>query len=438
MPTFMEFAERQAFVRSLTSPFLFRNLVRPAVYLRVERQTDHLRGTEEFHGVTEVVHKLALAKLNEYEPELRQVAPRFDFPELQTTFGSLELRGPFGTAAGFDKNAEAALPISHVMDFQEPGTITVNVRPGNKGERMGVDEANDTPYNAQGFPFKGLENFLQNMDAFHNDGGKGKFFMNFCGMPSQEKELTLEQQLAVADAEYLQLLKELKPYGNAFVYNCFSPNTQALKKLRSPDVFRENARIARRILGDDVPLLAKIGPYPAPHELGVSQEEWQRMIAGIRNGTHEYGTVKGDETFALVQAWIEGGGNGTVAINTQMTPKDQIPFDAMGIKPEHWGYEHGGGKSGKGLAPSRRRILGDMRTAFPGMLMVGVGGIYKAKDAWESLQYADVLEGFSGYGLYGFGAKIKMAEGVLRELSKKGYGTLAEFQREQRNAWSAN
>ena len=292
--------ERKAFEFGLDHPWFFERMIRPEAYRRA-------------CGDPEGVHELALETLNRYEAVLREHAADFSFRNLRVDIAGKSV-APFGTAAGMDKNGDALLPLSHLFGFMESGTVVVKPREGNARPRVAVGEYGDL-YNAQGFPSKGLDYFLENAKRYHGSGNDAAHLVSVCGLPLGPDALD------TAAEELHELVTRVGSYADGFVWNPFSPNTDALKALRTPHEFRRNAeQIAK-----DAPnhlRLAKMGAYE-----DATAAEW----------------------LDLANAWMEGGGQGFVAVNTYPVKKEQVPS-------ESWGYP-AAGRSGRFLQPYRDRAI---------------------------------------------------------------------------------
>ncbi len=377
----VQWIERAAFKRGLTRPAFFRNVVRRAAYAMAG-------------GDPERVHELALEALTAYEDAIREVANQFHDLSLQVILNGRNVM-PFGTAAGLDKNADAIHPLSYLFGFEEVGTVIVNPREGNQRPRVAVDEQHDELYNAQGFPSKGLDHVLANVQKHHAAADKGPALMYFsvCGIPPDEHGLDVAYQ------ELELLVDQLGPYADGFVWNPFSPNTAALKALRNPEAFKRSAELIARRAGPKLKLV-KMGPYEDNEE---QRQGWLELAA----------------------AWLGGGGDGLVAVNTLMVKKEDVPSN-------EWGYPSAG-RSGTFLQPYRDRAISDARTAFPGAVIIGTGGINSAEQAWSALNAgADALEGYTPYTFSGFGLLLDMAAGIKTRLKEAGYDTLAAFQKSLR------
>lgn len=367
---------RKAYFREgLQNPKFFRNRVRRLAYILARNDPER-------------VHEMALRALNKYTNVIEEISPNFDFPNLHIDFYGRKIM-PFGPAEGLDKNGDALYPLSHLFGFIPWGTVVVHPRPGNPRPRIAVDNKNDSVYNAQGFPHRGLRAAVENAEMYN---GKAPLLTSICGIPPSP------QKLDVAYGELETLVRELEPYSFGFVWNPFSPNTDALTALRTPKVFRESAELITRIAGKDRPLLVKIGPYDGDPE-------------------------KKRGSLSLIEAFLEGGGNGVIAVNTHMVPKEQVPS-------RNWGYPSAG-ESGTKLRSYRQRAIKDIRGAFPETFIIAAGGINSADEAFASFTAANALVGYTPYTFDGFGLLPEMAMGVEAKLNELGYKTLIDFQRDR-------
>jgi dihydroorotate dehydrogenase len=356
-------------------------------------------------GDAERVHDLTLSRLhnqNGFERLVTRVVGSLFFTPSENLM--IEIKGirialPFGTAAGMDKDCEALLPFSHIFGFQEPGTIVVPIRKGNDKPRIAPIESLWDIVNAQGFPSKGKNYAEHNLRNYRTNGGKGIIFANICGLPILESHA-----IAIANYEMENLITELNSHVNGFVWNPFSPNTDALKLLRQPSVFYDTAQLMRQSAGDDRPILVKIGPYESN---------------------------EGKYTLGLVRSFLNGGGDGVVTTNTKMVQKEELP---EGIR-ETWGYKSAG-RSGAFLRDYRMRSVRDIRMEFPDCVIVATGGIDSTEDAYETILYGANLEEFYTPLIYrGTGLVRELSRGLSDLLRRRGT-TLADLQTEvTRNAW---
>ncbi len=378
------FVERRAFEYALNHPWFFRHVVRPELYRRYGKHTD-ADGVIRYDP--EDVHDAVMRHLPEFKDIIVRNSNVDRFPELETEIKGVRML-PFGTAAGMDKNCMALDEFSHVFGFQKPGTMIVPKRDGNKRPRVAVDERKEDAYNAQGFPFEGFDVVFPRLKAHRQSHADTVIYGSVCGLPA-------ETDINRAYEELELLATELSPYVDGIEWNPFSPNTASLQRLRTPEVFRESARLIRRILGERL-LLVKMGPY---EESG--KKEW----------------------LGLVKAFLDGGGDGVTATNTYMVKREDVPSE--------WGYTSAG-RSGRFLSPYRMRAVKDARSAFPSAVIFAAGGIFDAYDAYETfVAGADALEGYTHYVFYGLGLARQMMKGVGRRLKEEGYRSLEEMKADQ-------
>ncbi len=380
----LNLAERFLFEQSLHHPWIFSKIIRPRLY-------------ERNNNDPEQVHEsvLDLASESPQVELLKKNSRLFQPPEnLQVSINGRRIV-PFGTAAGMDKNGDALLPFSYVFGFQELGTVVVNPRSGNNRPRVAADDESEEMWNAQGFPSKGLQHVLDNVGHFREAMGYGPvIYASVCGLPISE-----DNAVDVSMGEMTTLLNVLKDYVDGFVWNVFSPNTAALTLLRKPEIFRQTSQLMEELAPDHLRLY-KAGPY--------EDDPGQRRQA-----------------LALLDAFLEGGGHGVVAVNTKMFPKDQIPVS-------NWGYQSGG-RSGRFLKPYRTRAIRDAREAFPSIIIFATGGISGGDDAYETFEAgANAIEGFTPYTFHGLGLLRRQQTGISQRLWKDGYENLEELQSEAR------
>lgn len=375
-----DFLERKIFEKCLTDTGFFEKIGRPLAYF--------LNGNDP-----EKVHERALELLNKYSDVVEKISSDFDFPNLRVDIAGKRVM-PFGNAEGMDKNGVALYPLSKIFGFVSIGTVPLNAREGNEKPRVFVDGKNGNAYNAQGFPSRGARIARRNAVIYKRiKCGEKPLFGNLCGMPSSPDEKGVRNSYM----ELENLVGEFSPYCDGTVWNSYSPNTSSLKLLRTPEVFRRSAEIISKKARGKLNL-AKMGPY------NDSEEERKNWLS-------------------LADAFLQGGGDGIVAVNTYMVPKDKIPT-------ANWGYPSAG-VSGKFLRDFRQRAIYDARKEFgKNIFIIATGGIDSAEEAFKSFDAgANAIAGYTPYILNGFGLIKKIARGLEEKLRAKGYKTLEEFQK---------
>ncbi len=351
---------------------------------------------------SEKVHELALQILSDYTDIAEELSPRFKdiFPNLKVPlFGQNVL--PIGPAEGLDKNAVALYSLSKFFGFVFWGTEVVNPRDGNQRPRVYADESNKEAYNAQGFPSLGLNVGVKNLRGYrkkYEELGENAppIGSSICGIPSQDENIAIS--LEIASKELEMLATELGLLSDVIIWNPYSPNTKSLEQLRTEESFRENPGLIRKIVGRDKPILLKVGPY-------------------------DDDKIKRRSALSLVNAFLEGGGNGVVAVNTYMVQRENIPAP-------NWGYSSAG-RSGGFLVDYRQRAIKDAREAFgKDVIIIGAGGTDRGNvfSAFEA--GANAVVSYTSHMFNGFGIVPEMLGEIDRGLKSKGYETLEQFQRD--------
>ena len=318
------------------------------------------------------------------------LAPRFK--ELRTEALGLRMHGPFGLAAGFDKNAVAIDGMSMLgFDHIEIGTVTGEPQPGNPRPRLARLPADRAVVNRMGFNNDGAEIVARRLAERRLDRtGRLK------GVPpgiNIGKTKAVPEEYAVRDYEKSTTL--LTPYADYLVVNVSSPNTPGLRDLQAVDRLEPLLRAVRRRADDlsdqHVPLLVKIAP-------DLSDED-VRAVADLAT------------SLAL---------DGIVATNTTVS---RAGLDTPGVDELGSGGISGHPVAARSLEVLRRlyRRVGDR------LVLVSVGGIETVDDAWERIiSGASLLQGYTGF-VYGGGLWAKhIHDGVARRLHDGGFATLAD------------
>jgi dihydroorotate dehydrogenase len=309
---------------------------------------------------------------------------------LRTEAFGLEMRGPFGLAAGFDKNAVGIDGLAMLgFDHVEIGTVTGQGQPGNPAPRL-----------FRLVPDRGLINRM----GFNNDGSAAvaarlaarvTVFRTTVGVNIGKTKAVPETD-AVAD--YVASTERLAAYADYLVVNVSSPNTPGLRDLQATAALRPlltavRAAADRAVPGRRVPLLVKIAPDLADADVD-----------------------------AVADLAVELGLDGIIATNTT------IARDGLGLRSDPALVKETGGLSG---APLKERSLEVLRRLHARvgdrLVLVGVGGIEDADDVWRRiLAGATLVQGYSAFIYQGpFWARA-VHKGLAARLSASPYATLAD------------
>jgi dihydroorotate dehydrogenase len=288
----------------------------------------------------------------------RFLAPRD--PVLRTRALGLDFPGPLGLAAGFDKDGRGAAALAALgFGFVEVGTVTARPQPGNPKPRMFRFPAERALVNRMGFNNSGAAALAARLRAARGSGGGfGGGSRPVIGVNIGKTKAVPEED-AVADYETsARLVADVADY---VVVNVSSPNTPGLRDLQAVSRLRPLLTAVRAALDEAsprrrVPLLVKIAPDLADADIDA--------IAGVA---------------------LDLGLDGIIATNTTISRE--------GLRDSAAVADAGpGGMSG---APLRGRALEVLRLlrarAGDRLVLISVGGIETADDAWERLDAGATL-----------------------------------------------
>ncbi|MEV6740057.1 quinone-dependent dihydroorotate dehydrogenase [Streptomyces sp. NPDC051104] len=316
------------------------------------------------------------------------LAPRYK--ELRTEAFGLRMHGPFGLAAGFDKNAVAIDGMSMLgFDHVEIGTVTGEPQPGNPKKRLFRLVADRALINRMGFNNEGSLAVAARLAT------RTPVFKTVVGVNIGKTKVVPEAEAA---QDYVESTERLAPYADYLVVNVSSPNTPGLRNLQATEALRPLLTAVREaadrtVRARRVPLLVKIAPDLADEDID-----------------------------AVADLAVELGLDGIIATNTT------IAREGLGLKSEPSLVKQTGGLSG---APLKTRSLEVLRRLYARVgdriTLVGVGGIETAEDAWQRiLAGATLVQGYSAFIYEGPFWSRAIHKGLLARLRTSPYTTLAD------------
>ena len=190
-----------------------------------------------------------------------------------------------------------------------------------------------------------------------------------------------------ATEDHLATLARLRPHADYLVVNVSSPNTPGLRELQARERLREllDALVAVRA---DTPLLVKIAP-----------DLEARAV---------------DEIVDLVG---ELGVDGLVVGNTT-TERTGLRSPAPAA----------GGLSGAPLAARSTALVRRVSRRADGLVVVGVGGVFTADDAWDKLAAgAHLVQVWTGLVYEGPLVARHICRGLLARMEREGVASLDEI-----------
>ncbi|UWQ55231.1 quinone-dependent dihydroorotate dehydrogenase [Leisingera caerulea] len=349
-----------------------------------------------------LTEKLALAAMHRIDPEAAHglsikaltmgLAPApgpVTSARLRTTLAGIDLPNPVGLAAGYDKNAEALVPLAKSgFGFIEVGAATPRPQPGNPKPRLFRLTEDKAAINRFGFNNEGMEAIGMRLSQRPRDAVIGL-------------NLGANKDSADRAADFAKVLAHCGAHLDFATVNVSSPNTEKLRDLQGKAAL--SALLAgvietRDSLSRRVPVFLKIAP-------DLDRE--------------------GIEDIAAVA--VETGIDAVIATNTTLS-RD-------GLHSAHKG--EAGGLSGAPLFEKSTRVLAQLSDLLEGQVpLVGVGGISTAEQA-----YAKICAGASAVQFYtamvygGLSLAGDIARGLDELLARDGFDNVAQAVGTKRKDW---
>ncbi|MEV7089206.1 quinone-dependent dihydroorotate dehydrogenase [Streptomyces sp. NPDC093085] len=319
------------------------------------------------------------------------LAPRY--AKLRTEAFGLRMHGPFGLAAGFDKNAVGIDGLAMTgFDHVEIGTVTGEPQSGNPKPRLFRLVGDRALINRMGFNNEGSAAVAERLAA---RTARGPVFKTTVGVNIGKTKIVPESE-AVAD--YVLSTERLARHADYLVVNVSSPNTPGLRSLQAVDqlgplltAVREAAD--RTVTRRRVPLLVKIAPDLADEDVD-----------------------------AVADLAVELGLDGIIATNTT------IAREGLGLVSGPALTGETGGLSGAPLKERSLEVLSRLYARVGDRItLVGVGGVESAEDAWRRiLAGATLVQGYSAFIYRGPFWSREIHQGLAARLAASPYATLSE------------
>lgn len=269
----------------------------------------------------------------------------------------LSFAGPFGMAAGFDKNAVAVrelgeLGFSHV----EIGTVTRFAQTGNPKPRLFRLVRDQALINRMGFNNDGAEAVASRLHKLRKSGVK----LPIIGANIGKSKIT---EIADAAEDYAYSTSLLAPVADYLAVNVSSPNTPGLRALQEIDQL-EPLLVAVLEKSQGKPVLVKIAPDLIDEDI----VKISKLVAKL-------------------------GLAGVIAINTTIS-RAGLKTDSRQIADMG-----SGGLSGPVLRNRALEVLKLLRKNLPTeAVVISVGGVVTSEDVRNRLLLgANLVQGYTGF-----------------------------------------
>ncbi len=325
----------------------------------------------------EDAHLRTMAMLRLAAPGLRTIAPAFRVRDerLQIEAFGLRFPAPIGVAAGLDKHAEACTAWAALgAGFVEVGTVTPRPQEGNPRPRVFRLVEDCALINRMGFNSEGAEVVAARLRAVGERGGP-------VGVNVGRNRETPNES---ATDDYRRAIAALAPVADYLAINVSSPNTPGLRDLQRPSAIGDLVRVAIGSVSEcrpRRPVLVKLSP----------DLTWEEM----------------DET---VDAVVSAGADGIIATNTTIA-RDGLR-SPRAAEP--------GGLSGAPLRDRANQACRRIYRRTDGRVpLIGVGGIFTARDAYERIRSgATLVQVYTSLIYEGPGVFRRINRGLLQLLDR--------------------
>lgn len=307
-------------------------------------------------------------------------------PRLRVETLGLRFPNPIGLAGGFDKDARAIPSLSALgFGFIEAGAVTPVGQPGNPKPRIHRFPDHEALINSMGFPNDGATAVRDRLARLKRRSvpvgvGFGK-----------NKETSLDR--AVED--YTKSLEAVRDVADFFVINVSSPNTPGLRQLLHGEFLDQilPALMETRSAGES---------EPKPLLLKMSPDVDDVQLEGI------------------LRAGLAHGIDGLIATNTTLSR------DGLGAAGEG---APAGGLSGAPLRERSTEIVRKIHQRTEGKVpIVGVGGVFTARDALEKIAAgASLIQVYTGFIYRGPGFARDLNKGILKFLEQNGLQSVGDL-----------
>ncbi len=287
----------------------------------------------------------------------------------------LELPGPVGLAAGFDKNAEVIAAMARFgFGFIECGTVTPRPQAGNPKPRLFRLTVDRAVINRMGFNNHGLDAFVAHLAA--RTATPAKVGANVGANKDSGDRI----------ADYVTGLKAVWTHADYVTINVSSPNTPGLRGLQDRSVLED--LLGRT--GEAALALAAEGPL-RPVFLKVAPDLDDAAITDISE-------------VALAAPYLHG----LIVSNTTLARPESLESPLKG---------EAGGLSGRPLMAPSTAVLAAFAEQVGGRLdLIGAGGIASAADVRAKLAAgAQAVQLYSALVYQGPGLIRRILDDLRRE-----------------------
>ena len=364
----------------------------------------------------------------------RWLAPRD--PVLRVQALGLDLPGPLGLAAGFDKDARGMAALAALgFAFIEVGTVTAQPQPGNPRPRMFRLPADRAVVNRMGFNNAGAAAAAERLRArqlratawpgrrARRDGDGHRGGARRSGRRARDRVVVGvnigKTKVVPADeaiADYVTSARLVAGVADYVVVNVSSPNTPGLRDLQAVSSLRPLLTAVRAALdGHGRPRREPRGPEAANGETAAAGRRVPLLVKIAPD-------LADDDVDAIADLAVELGLDGIIATNTTTARPDLVSDPALVAAAG------AGGLSGVPLRPRALEVLRRLYVRVGDRLvLIAAGGIETADDAWERIAAgATLVQAYTGFIYGGPRWPRRIQDGLARRARAAGLKSVSE------------
>ncbi|SDZ34016.1 quinone-dependent dihydroorotate dehydrogenase [Thermoactinomyces sp. DSM 45892] len=309
-------------------------------------------------------------------------------PSLSSQVAQHSFPNPVGLAAGFDKHANVYPALAHLgFGFVEVGTLTPRPQSGNARPRLFRLPEDQAIINRMGFNNHGVE------DAVHSFQTLPRPTIPIGINLGKNKDTPNEQ----ASQDYTIGLQTLYPYGDYFVINISSPNTQGLRDL-------QEAKALEKLLTD---ILQTRDRCIQSHQ--VKKPIFLKIAPDLTE----------EQLIEIMEIVLHTKMDGMIATNTTLSRE--------GLLNQVSSHETGG-LSGRPLTSRSTRWIAEIYRFTQGKVpIIGVGGIFTAEDAYAKIRAgASLVQVYTGMIYQGPAVVKQINQGLVKLLKRDGFASVQD------------
>lgn len=363
-----------------------RNRILRIMYVGVAKHLIFLWEPEEAHANLKVVGKFLGS--NFLTRKLTALLFNYQHKSLQTTVDGVEYPNPVGLSAGFDKDGELTSIYPELgFGLAELGSFTGEVTAGNPGKRLFRMKKSKSILVWYGLNNQGAEKIAKRLS-------KVKFRIPI-GISAAKSNVTEDFILEESIADYMKTYTEFADIGHYTTLNISCPNTRDGEPFAIKENLQPLCDAVRQNYIPNKPVYVKLAA-------DLTREELEDTLDVIMDNRD---VINGVVLTNLAKPAGEGG--------------KEIKGDLA---------YHKGGMSGLPVQRLATTMIRDVYRYTGGEItIIGVGGIFTARDAYEKITSgANLLHLITAMIFDGPQSMGEINRGMVKLLKKDGFNSIEE------------